>query len=228
MLDQRVPILVYHHVYPDGDATRAGTVAGVIGVTAFRRQLAHLREQDWQVVSTSAILDWLRRKGPLPPKACALHFDNGWLDTFAVVLPILRELGLAATCFPITQGIVASSGGATATVRTATEGNVEKPFMTWANLAELVAAGWEIGGHTHTHCNVADTHDVGGDGPILQEIETSHELFERHLGLVPEHFAYPSGARSPRTDALLADHYRSPRLWRWDCRRRGMGRTRCA
>ena len=30
---------------------------------------------------------------------------------------------------------------------------------------------------------------------------------------VPEHFAYPSGSRDDRTDAMLAPHYRSLRRW---------------
>ncbi len=216
MTNQRIPILVYHHVYPDEQARQAGSVAGVIGVSAFTQQLEHVREQGCQVVSTSAVVDWLRDDKPLPDKACALHFDNGWLDTFTVVQPILRERGWLGTCFPITRGIAAASAGRSAQVRTLTEGNVEKPFMNWDQLGELRASGWEIGGHTHTHCKVADKHSADGDGGVLEEVENSHALFERHLGFVPEHFAYPSGSRSARTDAVLADHYRSLRLWRWD------------
>jgi peptidoglycan/xylan/chitin deacetylase (PgdA/CDA1 family) len=216
MQPKRIPILVYHHVYPDDQAAEAGAVAGVIGVSVFTRQLAHVRTQGGQVVSTSAVIDWLREDKPLPPKAFALHFDNGWLDTFTVILPILRDLGWVATCFPITRGIVAASAGESAAVRTLTEGNVEKPFMTWQQLGELRENGWEIGGHTHTHCKAADKHAAEGDGAILEEIETSHGLFEKNLGQAPDHFAYPSGSRNAHTDALLADRYRSLRLWRWD------------
>ncbi len=215
-MTQRVPILVYHHVYPDDEAARAGAAAGIIGVTEFDRQMQYLLCREWTVVTTSRVIDWLRRKGELPQRACVLHFDNGWLDTYTVVEPRLRELGISATSFPITSGVVAASGGTGLCVRTLTEGSIEKPFMTWQLLRQLAEAGWEIGAHTHTHCKVADQHDREGDAGVLREVEQSDQLFREHLGFVPEHFAYPSGSRSDRTDAVLRERYQSLRLWRWD------------
>ena len=45
----------------------------------------------------------------------------------------------------------------------------------------------------------------------------SNELFAKHLGAAPSHFAYPSGSRNQRTDELLYDGkvYESLRLWSW-------------
>ena len=221
MKRQRVPILVYHHVYA-GDAPELKRAvgdagAGIIGRSQFLQQVRYIAEHGWQVVSTSRIVDWLTvdhsASGAFPARAVALHFDNGWLDTFSVTLPILQEWGVAATCFPITDGIEAATHGRAATVRTLTEGVVEKPFMTWDHLARLRDAGWEIGAHTATHCKLADTHAAGGDQAVVMEVQTSNDLFRRRLGLVPDHFAYPSGSRNARTDELLSQYYRSLRLW---------------
>ena len=212
---QRVPILVYHHVYPDEEAARAGPVAGVIGASEFDRQMQFVCEDGWRVVSTSAVVDWLAGDADLPHRACVLHFDNGWLDTFTVVLPRLRELRLTATCFPVTAGVDAATHGDSMRLRTLTEGNVTKPFMTWDQVAALKDDGWEIGAHTHTHCKMSGRHDAEGDGGVLREVDESHRLFAQHLAAAPVHFAYPSGARSDRTDALLRERYRSLRLWRW-------------
>ena len=216
MNNQRAPILVYHHVYPDEQARQTGPAPGVIGVSEFDRHMRWVREHDGYVVSTTAIVDWLVGRKPLPARACVLHFDNGWLDTFSVALPRLKEFGMTATCFPITSGIEAASSGESMRVRTLTEGSVKRPFMNWQQLGQLADAGWEIGAHTHTHCKVADKHDADGDDGVLREVEQSHRLFQQRLGSIPNHFAYPSGSRSPRTDALLRDQYRSLRLWRWD------------
>ena len=51
MAAQRVPILVYHHIYPD--AMIGGSGAGVIGESDFRRHMKYLAQEHWQVVSTS-------------------------------------------------------------------------------------------------------------------------------------------------------------------------------
>lgn len=212
---QRIPILVYHHVYHDyePELREANDGAGIIGEQAFRNQMEHLRDHGCTVVSTTQVADWLDNTVELPKRTAALHFDNGWLDTMEVVYPILQEFGVTATCFPITDGIEAASAGSTAVVRTLTEGVVDKPFMTWEQLQQLVASGWEIGGHTATHCKVADKFESEGEAGILEEVQVSNELLQEKLGFKPTHFAYPSGSRTDATDRLLAQHYRTLRLW---------------
>jgi peptidoglycan/xylan/chitin deacetylase (PgdA/CDA1 family) len=219
-MSQHVPILVYHHVYSEGAAELSDVTgeraAGILGVEEFTRHLDRVDDDGWQVVGTSAIVDWLGGGAALPDKALALHFDNGWLDTFEVVHPLLRDFGCTATCYPITDGVEAASGGRSTAVRTLTEGVVEKPFMTWEQIGELRLAGWEIGAHTATHCKLADRHEEQGDDGVVREAEVANELFERRLGFTPSHFAYPSGSRNERTDQILAGYYDSLRLWHFE------------
>ena len=99
MDNQRVPILVYHHVYRDEGMVGLEPSAGIIGETEFRRQMNHIAEQDWTVVSTDRVSDWLIDGVPLPERAVALHFDNGWADTRTVAFPILEEFGMKSICF---------------------------------------------------------------------------------------------------------------------------------
>ncbi|MEE2659706.1 MAG: polysaccharide deacetylase family protein [Candidatus Latescibacterota bacterium] len=218
-LPAHVPILVYHHVYREGTpelvAAQEAQTPGVIGVDEFLRQLSWLAEEGWQVVSTSQLLDGLEQAF-LPTRCAVLHFDNGWIDTFEVVLPLLQERGYNATCYPITDGVEAATDGRAATVRTMTEGIVRHRFMTWQQLVQLAAAGWEIGAHTATHCRLAERHVEAGDEAVVWEAEAANALFERHLGTAPSHFAYPSGSRNERTDELLAPYYRSLRLWHFE------------
>jgi peptidoglycan/xylan/chitin deacetylase (PgdA/CDA1 family) len=222
---QRVPILIYHHVYrEDAEELRRATFetgSGVIGEAMFRRQMDYLVDQEVSVVGTSDVIAWINGKRELPKNAAVLHFDNGWLDSFTVVAPILQEYGYTATLFPITDGLEAASRGEAAAVRTVTEGVVSKPFMTWAQARELQNEyGWEMGGHTATHCKIAEHHAEHGDSGVITEAETSNKLFELHLGAPPAHFAYPSGSRTSRTDDLLlrkstggGGYYESLRLW---------------
>ena len=76
-----------------------------------------------------------------------------------------------------------------------------------------MAAGWEIGGHTATHCKMAEKIEAEGGAGVVEEVRVSHGLMERHLGRAPVHFAYPSGSRTVETDRILAGCYRTLRLW---------------
>ncbi len=214
---QKVPILVYHHVYPDGDpGLEVGSPAkatGVISESEFTRQVRYIASQGWEVVSTSRVVEWLHGGDPPPARAVVLHFDNGWLDTRTVAMPILAGLGMTGTCYVISEPTAAASEGKPAGIRTSTEGLVYKPFLTWDHAREMLDAGWEIGAHTATHPKLADVHSLDGDAGVLAEVEGPNAEHLTHLGFVPVHFAYPSGSRSERTDKLLAPFYRSLRLW---------------
>ena len=220
MQNQRVPILVYHHVYPDNakelEAATFETGAGIIGATPFRRQMQFIMDDGWTVLSTTQIVDWLTGQAALAPKTLALHFDNGWLDTVTVALPILQTLGITATCFPITSGLESATQGQMTAVRTLTEGVIKKPFITWNQATQLLDAGWEVGAHTDSHCKMADHHAADGDEGVRAEAHRSNNLFVKHLGSIPSHFAYPSGSRNHRTDELLSGIYRSLRLWHFE------------
>ncbi len=220
MNSQCVPILVYHHVYreetPELKRSTFETGAGIIGEAEFRRQMQYIADKGWNVVSTTQIVDWITEGTTLQEKVVALHFDNGWLDTAMVAVPILREFGMTGTCFPITDGVEAASENRSIPMRTLTEGVTKKPFMTWDQAQELLDAGWEIGAHTATHCKTAEKHDAAGDEGVVWEVQTSNDMFKRRLGFVPDHFAYPSGSRNDRTDTLLSRYYRSLRRWHFD------------
>ena len=133
-------------------------------------------------------------------------------------MPILREMGMTATCYVISEGTEAAARGLPAAIRTSTEGAVQKPCITWRQAEELLREGWEIGAHTATHPKLAEVLDDEGPEAMMDEIERSNESYRANLGFVPDHFAYPSGSRDERTDAMLAPHYRSLRRWTFSSR----------
>ena len=216
-MNQRVPILVYHHVYRDDDPDLNGPTGnkatGKISESEFRSHISYLAEGGWQVVSTTDVVDWIEYDKPLPKKAVVLHFDNGWLDTWSISMPILRDLGMTGTCYVISEGTEAASHGLPAAIRTSTEGAVQKPCITWQQAEELLVEGWEIGAHTATHPKLVVVQKINGDEAVLEEINRSNKAYEANLGFVPKHFAYPSGSRNYRTDSLLKPIYKSLRLW---------------
>ncbi len=216
-ITKKVPILVYHHVYPNGhpELSNVGTnnATGVIQLSEFRRHIAYIVAEGWEVISTSNLVDWLHESAVLPNRSIVLHFDNGWLDTYQIVMPVLREFGINATCYIISDPTSAASEGRPASIRTSTEGVVHKPFLTWDNAKEMLDLGWEIGAHTATHPKLGEIHSTEGVKGVVSEIETSNYAYERGLGFKPKHFAYPSGSRNEITDSILAQYYQSLRRW---------------
>lgn len=71
-------------------------------------------------------------------------------------------------------------------------------LMNWEQVRDLVSQGFEIGGHTATHCNV-----VGADEALLQrELIASIERIETMLDAPVESFAYPYGIFEPSSETL--------------------------
>ena len=62
-------------------------------------------------------------------------------------------------------------------------------LMNWQQLRDLVGQGFEIGGHSASHCNV-----VGADESLLhRELIESANVIEKKVGALVESFAYPYG-----------------------------------
>jgi peptidoglycan/xylan/chitin deacetylase (PgdA/CDA1 family) len=73
------------------------------------------------------------------------------------------------------------------------------PLMSWRQLQELVRQGFEIGGHTASHCNI-----VGADRELLRtEIVSSARCIEDRVGAPVLSFAYPFGDHG-RGDAAVS------------------------
>jgi peptidoglycan/xylan/chitin deacetylase (PgdA/CDA1 family) len=68
------------------------------GRRGLQRQLAFLRRAA-SVVPLAEALDALAAGRPLPPRAVALTFDDGYADNLHLAVPVLERLGLPATFF---------------------------------------------------------------------------------------------------------------------------------
>jgi peptidoglycan/xylan/chitin deacetylase (PgdA/CDA1 family) len=68
------------------------------GTRGLTRQLALLRRVTNIVPLRSALRD-LRAGRPLPPRALAVAFDDGYRDNLTIAGPLLRRMGIPATCF---------------------------------------------------------------------------------------------------------------------------------
>ena len=84
-------------------------------------------------------------------------------------------------------------------VGTGESGPTTPGFMTWANLAELSAAGNEIGGHTVNHLNLVT---LPNDASRIHQACDDRQALLLH-GLHPTSFAYPEGALSAHVQDIV-------------------------
>ncbi|MGY1733361.1 polysaccharide deacetylase family protein [Geodermatophilus sp. SYSU D01045] len=185
---------MYHSVAEDPTpATRRLAVSP----PAFAEQAQRLADLGFTTLTFSALADRLTSGAELPERPVALTFDDGYADFHSVVFPILRRHGLTATVF-VTTGWLADAGASAA-------GRPIGRMLSRQQLAELSAAGIEIGGHSHSHPQLDQL-----QGPQLAgELQRSKELLEEATGRPVEGLAYPYGYTSPRVrEAVAASGYR--------------------
>ena len=158
----------------------------------FGIQIDLLREAGFRFV-TMAQMARLADGGTPEPGYAAVTFDDGLRNNHEVALPILRARGIPATVYVTIDFI----GNRSPWIGVGGDG----AMMTEAQLRDLVAAGWELGGHTMTH---ADLSALDYDA-CRREIEDGCSELERIAGTRVETFAYPFGRYGPAALKAVRD-----------------------
>ena len=97
--------------------------------------MRYLKAQGYRAVSLKEFLEFTTLKRQLPRKTVVLTFDDGWKSFRQYAEPLLKELGFTATLFIYTDFLGA------------------RIALTWEELKELAAAGFDIQAHSKTHAD---------------------------------------------------------------------------
>jgi peptidoglycan/xylan/chitin deacetylase (PgdA/CDA1 family) len=159
------PILLYHHVSSDGGGSRY-----FVDTENFRQQMKALQLGLYQHYPLSGQV--LIHGGELPARPVIITFDDGNLDVYANAFPIMQKMGFVGTMYIVAERL----------------GNYN--MVNAEQLAEMTAAGWEIGSHTMSHSDLTYNH-----WQLDYELQQSRSLLEDTLGVPVLTLAYPYGLR---------------------------------
>lgn len=164
------------------------------------RQLDYLAMTS-QVIDYEAALSYLQDGVAQSRGAIVLTFDDGYVDFYTNVFPLLQRWHLPATLF-VTTGFV--------------EEGVAYPMLsfphldvkpvTWEMLGEMAESGLvTMGAHTHTHPLLTEVTRE----QMEEELAKPIDLFQQRLGIRPHHFCYPRAVWRPDIEQLVMRYYQS-------------------
>lgn len=188
--DFYMPTLMYHHVSPDA--------AGPISVTPelFEAQIAGLYDAGWQAISVHNVLELMARNEAFPAKRFVLTFDDAYEDVYSYAWPVLRGFQ-ATSCVYVVTGYIGHFDSWNHRADTFSR------HMSWEQLAQLLATGFELGCHTKTHQCLVKLDDRWLDDEVLG---AKHDL-EKGLASQIDLFCYPYGRFDHRVRSCVAQHY---------------------
>ena len=168
----RVPSLMYHYVswLPSTDPNMALRKDLTVSPTDFEAMLRYLRDNGYHTITAKDLWWSLDQTAGLPSKPVMLTFDDGYADTYSVVLPLLRAYGMTGTFF-ITVNLVDKPG-----------------YISRDQVRALADAGMDVESHAMDHVSMMK--------PLNEQIYQmcrARDFLSLWTGTDVRHFAYPSG-----------------------------------
>lgn len=163
-----VSVLMYHMI---GD--EQGNAA-IMTEANLRIQMNYLRDHGYHPITMQELYDYVTKGAPLPEKPVCITFDDGYLDSYTIVYPLMKEYGFPWTLFLITD-------------------DVGKPYnrMTWDQLKEMANShAVTIASHTLSHPKL---HNLATRAEKEKEIVEANKALKYQLGIDNVWLAYPYG-----------------------------------
>lgn len=144
-------------------------------VALFEKHMAFLASEKFNVLSTLEMLDRIKHKKALPPKAIVITFDDGFRNNLNV-LPILESHQFPATFFLPIQYL-----------------NQLPQYLSWQDIAPMATSPlFSFGSHSMSHKNLRSLTNHA----LEWEMKQSKKQLEDHLNRRIPLFAFPFGSFS--------------------------------
>lgn len=190
-----VPIIMYHSILNDTKKTSKF----IITPSQFEEDLKFIKENGYETVFMSDIINYVHKGTPLPEKPIVLTFDDGYHNNYLYIYPLLKKYNMKA---------VISVVGIYTDLYSQTEDNAaEYAHLSWDTVNELMESGYiEFQNHSYNLHSV-DKGRNGSKKKATESLENYQQMltddltmlqneFLEHTGYSPDVYTYPFGAVS--------------------------------
>ncbi|WP_234968904.1 polysaccharide deacetylase family protein [Thiomicrospira sp. ALE5] len=179
---------MYHHFGDDTPPSTSVTLA------QFDAHLDYLKNNDFTVWPLSKLIHHWETNQPVPDRTVVLTADDAYISVYTEAYPRLKKLGWTMTTFVNSEPVDSGFGN----------------YMSWQQMRNMQAAGFEFANHSHSHSKMRPI-DGETEADMLtrvrQEVSLAQQRLDAELGAenVPRLFAYPYGEYSESAANLIAE-----------------------
>jgi peptidoglycan/xylan/chitin deacetylase (PgdA/CDA1 family) len=184
-----VPVLTFHAVDNVGDVV-------AFPPQDFEAGLLAMRDAGIQILTLTDLVSRLRKRQPLPRRAAAITFDDGYRSVYEVAFPALERLSMPATVFVPVQ-----TGESPGDARLPPQEGRER--VSWPEMREMSGRGIDFGAHTMSHPDLTQLDRASAE----REIVGSREILEQGLGRPVTFFAYPFGRHDQTSREIVSETF---------------------
>lgn len=187
-LHQEIPVLLYHCI------GKAPQNSYWIAEDEFAAQMQYLRQNGYESIST----DELTNRSALPEKPVLITFDDGCQNLYTQAYPILKEKGLFAEIYLISDAIAETEAerkeSSSEKFGETGQHSVTK-YMIWPEIREMAENGMVFGSHSKSHRLMSEL----SKEDIAYELMFSKLSIYANAGIKADAFAYPFGSGNTKS-----------------------------
>ena len=172
-----VPVLNYHQV---NDKYHS---ALTLDVAEFTKQMEYLHKEGYHKISLDDLYAYITEGKELPEKPIVITFDDGYIDNYEDVLPILQSYNMQATIFMISDAI-----------------NTDR-FVSANQLQVMNAHGFTVESHTNHHRMLTFV----DPSTWVDEIKGGKDTLEGFMGKPIKYLAYPGGFNNAEIQRITSE-----------------------
>lgn len=179
-----VPIIMYHQVKNSGFGN------DVISPKEFESDLKYLKENNYNTITMTQLIDYVHNKKELPQNPVVLSFDDGYLSTYLNVYPLVKEYNMKIVLSVIGKSVDDFSK--------VCDENINYSHVTWDQVKEMQQSGLvEIQSHSYNLHKISKGR-YGCCQKNNESLEQFEELFTNDINKLQEEILSVTGS-SPNT-----------------------------
>ena len=202
--DNKIPVLMYHHISTDDPQGNASITAP----DKFKAEMQLIKDQGYTTIFFKDYIEYSEKSAKLPEKPILITFDDGYYSNYKYAYPLLKEMGMKATI-----SLVGWSVG-----REYDKDGKKKIYkhFTWEQAKEMYDSG-VIDIQHHSYDLHSTANGISGVSKRPTETQAEYEkrfredtvkmknLIESKVGCEVYVYTYPYGIYNDTTERILKD-----------------------